>query len=210
MPHFINQWIESGGDAVFSETTDIFAIVYNALARTKVGYPICQDRSVHYRQHAELRALPLLKKGNIYKVQEYIKLSSHFCAISTPEANPDRIRSGTVNGTSSCKGEQYRMLEPTGCRSWYVAGHLHLRLRVRPQPISVDFHDAENRQCRMIIRHGDRQWLCIWYNIEEFCEKHQPTLAVAENRTSSSADSVVVSYIRAATALTKEIETWKI
>ncbi|GFV72982.1 hypothetical protein TNCV_1734501 [Trichonephila clavipes] len=43
----------------------------------------------------------------------------------------------------------------TGWRNWFVAGLLPLRLRVRPQPKSVDFHDAENRQrpCRMIMRH---------------------------------------------------------
>ncbi|GFV38619.1 hypothetical protein TNCV_132581 [Trichonephila clavipes] len=28
---------------------------------------------------------------------------------------------------------------------WFVAALLHLRLRVRPLPKSVDFHDAENR-----------------------------------------------------------------
>ncbi|GFV01945.1 ras-specific guanine nucleotide-releasing factor RalGPS2 [Trichonephila clavipes] len=38
---------------------------------------------------------------------------------------------------------------------WFVAGLLHLRLRVQPRPKSVDFHDAENRQrpCRILIRH---------------------------------------------------------
>ncbi|GFX91964.1 uncharacterized protein TNCV_3577941 [Trichonephila clavipes] len=35
---------------------------------------------------------------------------------------------------------------PTGWRSWFVTGHLHLKLRVQPQPMSVDFHDGENRQ----------------------------------------------------------------
>ncbi|GFV53384.1 hypothetical protein TNCV_4502651 [Trichonephila clavipes] len=36
-----------------------------------------------------------------------------------------------------------------------VAGLPYLRLRVRPWPMLVDFHDAENQQrpCRMIIRH---------------------------------------------------------
>ncbi|GFV12721.1 uncharacterized protein TNCV_1366911 [Trichonephila clavipes] len=41
-----------------------------------------------------------------------------------------------------------------GCRSWLVAYLVRLRLRVRPWPKSVDFHDAENRQrpCRMNMR----------------------------------------------------------
>ncbi|GFW25615.1 transposable element Tcb2 transposase [Trichonephila clavipes] len=46
--------------------------------------------------------------------------------------------------------------EPSaGWRSWFIDGLLHLRLRVRPRPKSVDFHDAENRQrpCRMIMQH---------------------------------------------------------
>ncbi|GFU80358.1 hypothetical protein TNCV_3521321 [Trichonephila clavipes] len=45
--------------------------------------------------------------------------------------------------------------KPAERRSWFVAGLLHLRLRVRPRPISVDFHDAENRQrpYRMIMQH---------------------------------------------------------
>ncbi|GFV82704.1 hypothetical protein TNCV_4146721 [Trichonephila clavipes] len=43
-------------------------------------------------------------------------------------------------------------------RGWLVAGLLYpwlRRLRVRPRPKWMDFHDAENRQrlCRMIIRH---------------------------------------------------------
>ncbi|GFU12109.1 hypothetical protein TNCV_1781271 [Trichonephila clavipes] len=40
--------------------------------------------------------------------------------------------------------------------SWFVAGLLLLRLRVRPRPNSVVFHNAENRQraCRMIMPHG--------------------------------------------------------
>ncbi|GFW42184.1 hypothetical protein TNCV_1206401 [Trichonephila clavipes] len=44
---------------------------------------------------------------------------------------------------------------PAGWRTWFVAGLVRLRLRVRPQPKLVDFHDAENRQwpCRMIMRH---------------------------------------------------------
>ncbi|GFY17389.1 hypothetical protein TNCV_658021 [Trichonephila clavipes] len=39
-------------------------------------------------------------------------------------------------------------------RGWFVAGLLHLRLRVQPRPKSEDFHDAENQQrpCRMIIQ----------------------------------------------------------
>ncbi|GFV69618.1 hypothetical protein TNCV_4507331 [Trichonephila clavipes] len=45
--------------------------------------------------------------------------------------------------------------QPAGKSSWFVAGLLPLRLRVRPWSMSVDFHDAENRQrpCRMIMRH---------------------------------------------------------
>ncbi|GFX17881.1 hypothetical protein TNCV_2293291 [Trichonephila clavipes] len=48
-----------------------------------------------------------------------------------------------------------RLLEPAGCRSWYVARFVRLRYRIRPQTKSVDFHDAENRQrsCRVIMRH---------------------------------------------------------
>ncbi|GFV55191.1 hypothetical protein TNCV_1382121 [Trichonephila clavipes] len=44
---------------------------------------------------------------------------------------------------------------PAGWRSWFVTGLLHPRLRVRPRPEWVDFHDAENRQrpCSMIMRH---------------------------------------------------------
>ncbi|GFT55536.1 hypothetical protein TNCV_3320511 [Trichonephila clavipes] len=47
-----------------------------------------------------------------------------------------------------------RIAIPIGWRGWFVAG---LRLRVRTQPKSVDFHDAENRQrpYRMIIRQCD-------------------------------------------------------
>ncbi|GFV24965.1 transposable element Tcb2 transposase [Trichonephila clavipes] len=43
---------------------------------------------------------------------------------------------------------------PAGWRGWFVARLLHLRLRVRPRPKSVDFHDVENpqRPCDMIIR----------------------------------------------------------
>ncbi|GFX07590.1 hypothetical protein TNCV_4158621 [Trichonephila clavipes] len=43
---------------------------------------------------------------------------------------------------------------PAGWRGWFVAGPLHLRMRVRPRLKSVDFVDAENRQrpCRMITR----------------------------------------------------------
>ncbi|GFV20092.1 hypothetical protein TNCV_4193911 [Trichonephila clavipes] len=41
---------------------------------------------------------------------------------------------------------------PAGWRSWFVAGLLHLRLRVRTKPKSVDFHDVENRHrpCRQV------------------------------------------------------------
>ncbi|GFV37019.1 hypothetical protein TNCV_2381661 [Trichonephila clavipes] len=44
---------------------------------------------------------------------------------------------------------------PARWRCWFAAGLLHLRLRIRPKPKAVDFHDAENRQraCRRIIRH---------------------------------------------------------
>ncbi|GFX85409.1 hypothetical protein TNCV_3715831 [Trichonephila clavipes] len=44
---------------------------------------------------------------------------------------------------------------PAGLRSWFVAGLLYLRLRVRTRHKSVDFPNAENRQgpYRMIIRH---------------------------------------------------------
>ncbi|GFU18817.1 hypothetical protein TNCV_1085591 [Trichonephila clavipes] len=44
---------------------------------------------------------------------------------------------------------------PTRWRSWFVTGLVRLRLRVRPRPKSVDFHDAKNRQqpCRMIMWH---------------------------------------------------------
>ncbi|GFW28033.1 hypothetical protein TNCV_769131 [Trichonephila clavipes] len=53
---------------------------------------------------------------------------------------------------------------------WFVAGCLHLRLRVRPQTKSVDFHDAENRQrpCRMIIQHvKDPSSVCLaWVLLE--------------------------------------------
>ncbi|GFX41085.1 hypothetical protein TNCV_2217831 [Trichonephila clavipes] len=47
------------------------------------------------------------------------------------------------------------MQTPSGCRSWLVAGLLYLRLRVQPQPKSVDFPDAENRErpCRTVKRH---------------------------------------------------------
>ncbi|GFU19025.1 hypothetical protein TNCV_430651 [Trichonephila clavipes] len=43
-----------------------------------------------------------------------------------------------------------------GWRGWFVAGLLHVRLRVQHRLKSVDFHDAENQQrsCRMIIRHA--------------------------------------------------------
>ncbi|GFX88908.1 transposable element Tcb1 transposase [Trichonephila clavipes] len=49
---------------------------------------------------------------------------------------------------------------PTGWRGWFVAGLLHLRMRVRPRPKSVYFYDAENRQqlCRMIIWHVKDPW----------------------------------------------------
>ncbi|GFS50904.1 hypothetical protein TNCV_4847981 [Trichonephila clavipes] len=42
-----------------------------------------------------------------------------------------------------------------GWRGWFVAGLLYPRLRARPRPKSMDFHDAENRQrpCRIIIWH---------------------------------------------------------
>ncbi|GFW61764.1 hypothetical protein TNCV_3706991 [Trichonephila clavipes] len=33
---------------------------------------------------------------------------------------------------------------PAGWHSWFAAGLLYLRLKIRPQPKSVDFHDAEN------------------------------------------------------------------
>ncbi|GFT98771.1 hypothetical protein TNCV_3792161 [Trichonephila clavipes] len=49
-------------------------------------------------------------------------------------------------------------------RGWFVVGLLYRRLRVRPQPKSVDFHDAGNRQrpCRMIIRHvKDPKSVCL-------------------------------------------------
>ncbi|GFT13037.1 hypothetical protein TNCV_431551 [Trichonephila clavipes] len=44
---------------------------------------------------------------------------------------------------------------PGWVRGWFVADILHPGLRVRPQPKSVDFQDAENRQrpSRMIKRH---------------------------------------------------------
>ncbi|GFY28343.1 hypothetical protein TNCV_4396751 [Trichonephila clavipes] len=47
------------------------------------------------------------------------------------------------------------ILKPTGWRGWFVTGLLYPRLRVRPRPKSVDFHDAENRQrpCRKRIGH---------------------------------------------------------
>ncbi|GFT11011.1 hypothetical protein TNCV_1945421 [Trichonephila clavipes] len=32
---------------------------------------------------------------------------------------------------------------PTGWHSWFVTGHLHLRLRFQQQPMSVDFHDQK-------------------------------------------------------------------
>ncbi|GFY36397.1 hypothetical protein TNCV_3451001 [Trichonephila clavipes] len=39
----------------------------------------------------------------------------------------------------------YRIFgEPAGWRGYFVTCLLHLRLRVRPQPKSVDFQDAEN------------------------------------------------------------------
>ncbi|GFU36265.1 hypothetical protein TNCV_559071 [Trichonephila clavipes] len=53
---------------------------------------------------------------------------------------------------------------PTGWHGWVVAGLLHPRLRVRPRPKSVDFHDAENRlqPCRTIIWHvKDPQSVCL-------------------------------------------------
>ncbi|GFX30486.1 hypothetical protein TNCV_3461371 [Trichonephila clavipes] len=44
---------------------------------------------------------------------------------------------------------------PAKGRGWFVAGLLHLRLRIQLRPKSVDFHEAENRQwpCRMVMRH---------------------------------------------------------
>ncbi|GFV41412.1 hypothetical protein TNCV_3090221 [Trichonephila clavipes] len=44
---------------------------------------------------------------------------------------------------------------PAGWRSCFCAGLVRLSLWVRPQPKSMDFHDAENRQhpCRMITHH---------------------------------------------------------
>ncbi|GFY04321.1 hypothetical protein TNCV_4414091 [Trichonephila clavipes] len=50
---------------------------------------------------------------------------------------------------------RYLEVKPTGWCSWFVAGLLYPRLRVRPRPMSVDFPDAENRQrsSRVFIRH---------------------------------------------------------
>ncbi|GFY09563.1 hypothetical protein TNCV_4322411 [Trichonephila clavipes] len=46
-------------------------------------------------------------------------------------------------------------ISPAGWRSWFVAGLLYPKLRVRPQLKSVDFPVTQNRQrpCHMIIRH---------------------------------------------------------
>ncbi|GFV90432.1 uncharacterized protein TNCV_50071 [Trichonephila clavipes] len=43
---------------------------------------------------------------------------------------------------------------PAGWCSWFVPGLVRLRVRFQPQPKSVEFHDAQNRQrsCRMIMR----------------------------------------------------------
>ncbi|GFW73235.1 hypothetical protein TNCV_2798991 [Trichonephila clavipes] len=48
-----------------------------------------------------------------------------------------------------------RKIQPAVWHSWFVVGLLHLSLRARIRPKSVDCHDAENRKrsCRMIMRH---------------------------------------------------------
>ncbi|GFV86491.1 hypothetical protein TNCV_2156841 [Trichonephila clavipes] len=54
--------------------------------------------------------------------------------------------------------------KPTERRGWFLAGLLHARLRVRSQPKTVGFHDAENLQWvyRMIIRHVKNIWsVCL-------------------------------------------------
>ncbi|GFW85814.1 hypothetical protein TNCV_854631 [Trichonephila clavipes] len=38
----------------------------------------------------------------------------------------------------------YFKVNPTGWRGWFVTGHLHLRLWIRPRVKLVDFHNAEN------------------------------------------------------------------
>ncbi|GFV24528.1 hypothetical protein TNCV_814121 [Trichonephila clavipes] len=45
--------------------------------------------------------------------------------------------------------------QPVGWGSWFVAGLVRLRLRVRLMPKLVDFHGTEYRQrsFRMIMRH---------------------------------------------------------
>ncbi|GFV58524.1 hypothetical protein TNCV_4933091, partial [Trichonephila clavipes] len=54
--------------------------------------------------------------------------------------------------------------QPSGLCGLFVAALLHIRLRVRPKPKSVDYHDAENRQrpCRMIIRHVKDPYCDYW------------------------------------------------
>ncbi|GFU42213.1 hypothetical protein TNCV_4554041 [Trichonephila clavipes] len=53
------------------------------------------------------------------------------------------------------KNQNVLSRKPAGWRSWFAAGLVLLRLRVRPRPKLVDFHDAENRSCPclMIIGH---------------------------------------------------------
>ncbi|GFS80587.1 hypothetical protein TNCV_3870131 [Trichonephila clavipes] len=49
--------------------------------------------------------------------------------------------------------------QPANWRSWFVAGLLHLSLRVPPRPKSENFLDAENRQrprCMFVLQVKDK------------------------------------------------------
>ncbi|GFS60213.1 hypothetical protein TNCV_2827161 [Trichonephila clavipes] len=109
------------------------------------------------RSHASYETIAKLKELNM----EFcgIQLTHHiFCQPSVFKHFAQLLWTKHYGNEDSLKNSTSLILNirisPAGRHSWFVAGLLFPKLRVRPWPKSVDVPDAENRQrpCRMIKR----------------------------------------------------------
>ncbi|GFV56117.1 retrovirus-related Pol polyprotein from transposon 17.6 [Trichonephila clavipes] len=136
--------------------------------------------------------------------------------LTDPEIKPIIEFKGSCDETLSCYilfclflWEVISLNEPVGWRGWFVTGLLHLKLRVQPQPKSVEFLDAENRQrsCRMIIWHPEAcpipdQLTVARILVHHWISRHGVPLQLHSNQ-GETFDSTVCKRLREVVGFTK-------